>query len=491
MLIAEHPVPGHHVHKTRHHACIRQICSWAKICRECGIAFLLIGSLGAFAQISEYEVMVTDGYLHKRYHHLCHFGLHLDSAATKPSKSALISYCTHPITPHPCCGKPQDAHVLDWNRKPHPSQGQLKAHVIGQIGKVLLAELASKLHRQLDNKKAASSLGLLLRDNYSGSAPDLNSTIDRETNIVEPAVVTAADAASASSPKLPDAPEPADKARMCAPTREPSVPVDGFSLPCPSGKAAAFPTDSRERAKAAEKLRKEQGIEPRRKRFHIEDHFDDCGTDLSGLGPDLILHSHFCPNFVSCSSPESSITPSGSDSDDYSANELPYFMLRGSDASKPQALNVRQNLSCSSPNPIRQYPVAATNTSGPDSTVCSSCSRENLATYKHCMKCGHDLVHQRQTQAEQEAAEAWRRCPGCLHRCAKADPKHNRTPGICKFPLTEEIKWACPGCVKHANISHDSHTYELGACKWAEPEDRMQGKRRKGKHPRDPARPPA
>ena len=473
MLVAEHPVPGHHVPSTKHTACIRQVCSWAKICRECGIAFLLIGSLGAFAQNSEYEVMVTDGFLHKRYHHLCHFDLHVDSAATSPSKSALISYCDRPLTPHPCCGRPRDDHVLDWNHKPHPSQGQVKARVIGQIGKVLLTELVSKLDCKVDRKQDVSSLGLLLRDESSGSAPDLTTPILRsEQNSTKPPTTVGTDTAPASSPILPDVlAKPVDKARLCAPTREPSLPVDGFSLTCPSGKANAFPTDSRERAKAAEKLRKEQGIEPRRKKFHIEDHFDDCGTDLSGLGSDLVLHSYFCPSSVSGMTTDWSDVWSESASDDDSSSGPPCFLLRRSDAVV--------------------YPVAATNTSGPESTVCSKCSSENLPAYKHCMECGHDLVQQRKSEAEQELAEAWRKCPGCLHRCAKTDPKHNRIANICKYPLTQEIKWKCPGCIKHANISHDSHTYEYGKCKWAETEDRMQGKRRKGKHPRPPAQAPA
>ena len=32
---------------------------------------------------------------------------------------------------------------------------------------------------------------------------------------------------------------------------------------------------------------KEAGQEPKRKRFNIEQHFDDCGSDLSGLGSEV------------------------------------------------------------------------------------------------------------------------------------------------------------------------------------------------------------
>ena len=48
----------------------------------------------------------------------------------------------------------------------------------------------------------------------------------------------------------------------------------------------AFPTEGRMRQKEKEKQRKEAGLEPvvRKKTFVVEDHFDDCGQDLSGLG---------------------------------------------------------------------------------------------------------------------------------------------------------------------------------------------------------------
>ena len=48
----------------------------------------------------------------------------------------------------------------------------------------------------------------------------------------------------------------------------------------------AFPTDAKERQKVADKARKEAGIAKRTKKFKIEEVYDDCGTDLSGLGMD-------------------------------------------------------------------------------------------------------------------------------------------------------------------------------------------------------------
>ena len=63
----------------------------------------------------------------------------------------------------------------------------------------------------------------------------------------------------------------------------------------------AFPTAAKERQKIADKARKEAGIAKRTRKFVIEEHYDDCGTDLSGLGADikaltleyLVLEPHF------------------------------------------------------------------------------------------------------------------------------------------------------------------------------------------------------
>lgn len=57
-----------------------------------------------------------------------------------------------------------------------------------------------------------------------------------------------------------------------------------FSLP-PVSAQSAYPTEGREKQKLRLKAMKEAGIEPKRKKFHIEAHYDDCGSDLSGLGP--------------------------------------------------------------------------------------------------------------------------------------------------------------------------------------------------------------
>ena len=55
--------------------------------------------------------------------------------------------------------------------------------------------------------------------------------------------------------------------------------------------APTYPTEERERQKIKQKAMKEAGLEPRKKKFKVEDHHDDCGNDLSGLGTEIIQYA--------------------------------------------------------------------------------------------------------------------------------------------------------------------------------------------------------
>ena len=70
---------------------------------------------------------------------------------------------------------------------------------------------------------------------------------------------------------------------------QPSVLVANGGEQASAQHVRAFPTEGRMRQKEKEKQRKEAGLEPvvRKKKFVVEDHFDDCGQDLSGLGKEV------------------------------------------------------------------------------------------------------------------------------------------------------------------------------------------------------------
>ena len=68
-----------------------------------------------------------------------------------------------------------------------------------------------------------------------------------------------------------------------------------------------FPTAAKERQKIADKARKEAGIAKRTRKFVIEEHYDDCGTDLSGLGADIkaltLEYLVLEPYYLTCEDP--------------------------------------------------------------------------------------------------------------------------------------------------------------------------------------------
>jgi len=70
----------------------------------------------------------------------------------------------------------------------------------------------------------------------------------------------------------------------------PSVPDSTSTSHLTSVEEIAYPTDARERWKAAARKAKSEGRKPKPKKKHVEQHFDDCGEELSGLGQDIILY---------------------------------------------------------------------------------------------------------------------------------------------------------------------------------------------------------
>ena len=97
-----------------------------------------------------------------------------------------------------------------------------------------------------------------------------------------------------------------------------------------------------------------------------------------------------------------------------------------------------------------------------------------------------------QEEEEEDKGEAWRKCPGCAGNMARSRREHNRTPGICKYPLhPPEPEWECPGCsrIPARPPGHSEHTMEIGKCRWISTTSRNSTtKERKKQHPREASR---
>ena len=88
----------------------------------------------------------------------------------------------------------------------------------------------------------------------------------------------------------------------------------------------AFPTEERVRWKEQQKIRKAAGIEVKKKHKYVEAHFDDCGTDISGMGPDDV-NDYITAEVIG------DLEPHEPNSDDEWTQGLTQWWLLGSDLS--------------------------------------------------------------------------------------------------------------------------------------------------------------
>ena len=103
--------------------------------------------------------------------------------------------------------------------------------------------------------------------------------------------------------------------------------------PC-SAEQIALPTEARERHKELETRRKAQGIDvaPKKRKFIIENHSDDCGDDLTGLGiPDECLFQEWDgPSMTSDSETDSDCSSTDSTNNEHGPCQA-IWSLFGSD----------------------------------------------------------------------------------------------------------------------------------------------------------------
>ena len=68
-------------------------------------------------------------------------------------------------------------------------------------------------------------------------------------------------------------------------SESPSLDAAGASVDPHPNPMSCFPTEERLRQKERLKKTKAAGEKPKARQVHVEEHFDDCGTDLTGLAP--------------------------------------------------------------------------------------------------------------------------------------------------------------------------------------------------------------
>ena len=234
---SEYPITGKNLLPGTEYAHFSQLITWARLCHDIGVPFLLFGSFGKKWRQDQLQTAIADGLLRLTHQRLCAFGLKIDNTMAAPSATCFVAASTFNVRPHrcQCIVKPED-HVLDYNTVCKPGQDRLKDKAMIDIGIKVITELFD--------------------------------------------YVPALAAKATDHRTLPDSIHNSAGATSSIPTQMRSAHARPLN---------AFPTEGRERQKIKEKARKAAGGEAVKKKFVVENHFDDCGADLSGLGRDIVM----------------------------------------------------------------------------------------------------------------------------------------------------------------------------------------------------------
>ena len=225
------PLKGRHVPSEKYSACCEAIAAMILASVDTQTPTLVIGAFGRFWQHEAIHRAATHEIVQKHHHRLCHFGLKVDSDALLPSSACLITLSIElPIRGHPCkCPtKAAETHVMDWVTEGYNNN---RNEAINRIGLRLLQDCSAVLaiHGASNARKQASTT-------TSHGTPDSISN-NQSTNF--------------------DAPP----------------------------ETSAYPTEERIMQKARAAERKKNNQKPVKRKKMIEDHYDDCGADISSLAP--------------------------------------------------------------------------------------------------------------------------------------------------------------------------------------------------------------
>ena len=179
-------------------------------------------------------------------------------------------------------------------------------------------------------------------------------------------------------------------------------------------KTTAYPTDSKEREKIKRNKQKELGEEVvvKKRKFHVEDHYDDCGDDLSSLGPMV--------------------------------NEMDSRFVRPCDYDTDQELSDQDHNECLLAECQHYYPVDP--------------SKVALPYDKGPRFKGRDPRAKVQTKSS---------CPACRNYRDRDDWEHTRVVGECSFPRDMPVIPECVACQDRKPRLDPEHTYEKDKCRWA------------------------
>ena len=223
---------------------VNEMCIWIRHATEVGLPVYVMGITGPHWENTQWDKLVEAGVLHVSKHRFCGIGLKINKDDDRPSNVCVKVLSTKKVASTPCrCGVPFKEHQRDWDRMSRDPEHRFHSAVFGEFCCILA-----------DRGDLCFPTQALIQR----SAPD-----SRDVSTVAAAIVEEHVVAEATNESI------ANKDSSRTDTLE-----------------RAFPTDERVEWKKRRKENKEKGIAVKKKVKVVEDHHDDCGTDVSGLGPE-------------------------------------------------------------------------------------------------------------------------------------------------------------------------------------------------------------
>ena len=179
-LYIEFPVVGKHVKPKEHFAVISQLLSWARLCSDCDVPFLMLGSLGSKWKDPQIATAVADRLLTLAHHRRCAFDLRINNTMQQPSGTCYVSAATIDVRPHRCrCEVKQEDHMMYYKTMNTSSQNRIRDKAQVEVGDRIIQEIIPTLKR----KVVKVDLGVSRRTFQT--LPDSNNSIGINMNVMD------------------------------------------------------------------------------------------------------------------------------------------------------------------------------------------------------------------------------------------------------------------------------------------------------------------
>ena len=290
---------------------LRQMKCWIEHAAKSSTPAVLYGFCGKAWKGDILESLLVNSVVTKSIHKWCHFKIRLwadgtmEGARAQPSARSVCVFSTFPFPSHLCRCPPRTEHYRDTLEDNYSGRGRTAAEsamihelwaTLGRLG-YLESSRAPESNKQ-QNRQSNQSQKL----DRAGLSESLPSNMIQESGFQSSNQSSNASVPNSSNthPQIGSGSRSHEQEDVGQRRLEDRAGSDGGSqshLIDPPAQDSihaqpAYPTDQRERQKQAEQQRKANNTQPikRKLKKHVEDHHDDCGEDLKGLGEQALWY---------------------------------------------------------------------------------------------------------------------------------------------------------------------------------------------------------